>query len=120
MRGTFTQLLCAAALGLTLSACAQDQGERCEVDSDCAAGLVCDLRGGLNTGVCQVSGSGPVDAAVTPGDGAVSDAPTPAADAGADVSVALDTPVASDAAPDVTADSRPDVTAPPADGAAGN
>jgi hypothetical protein len=120
MRGTFTQLLCAAVLGLTLSGCAQNEGERCEVDSDCAAGLVCDLRGGLNTGVCQVSGSGPIDAAVTPRDGSVSDAPAPAADAGADVSVVLDMSVASDAPADVTADSRPDVTAPPADGAAGN
>jgi hypothetical protein len=118
MRGTFTQLLCAAALGLTLTGCAQDEGERCEVDSDCAAGLVCNGSLTNGNGVCARArtNTGPTL------DGGASDGSvTPVTDGAADVSVASDA-VSTDlpVAADVSHDTQPDVTAPPADGAAGN
>jgi hypothetical protein len=120
MRGTFTQLLCAAVLGLTLSGCAQSEGERCEIDSDCATGLVCNASLMTGNGICGrgrttggASDAGPGDGSVLP----------PLPDGAADVSVgsdAVSTDLAVDVTADVSRDSQPDVTAPAPDGGAGN
>src|SRR4029434_10203327 len=76
MRGTLNQLLCAAVLvgGLSLAGCKQNEGERCEVDSDCSGGLSCTSGAASKHAVCRPgTGSAPLDAAVTPGDGSAAD-----------------------------------------------
>jgi hypothetical protein len=126
MRGTLTQLLGAVALAgaLSLSGCAQSEGERCEVDSDCSAGLTCDLRAGLNKGICS-SGSGgvPLDAAVTPADGGSRDGSADLV-VSSDVGAAPDQAASPDLSPDLGADlardTQPDVTAPAPDASTGN
>jgi hypothetical protein len=55
---------------VTLAACKQGQGERCQVDDDCESGLVCNKA--KNT--CQSTTGGDQDAGIT--DAAV-DAPDP-------------------------------------------
>jgi hypothetical protein len=118
MRGTLGQFVCAAAivLGVSLSGCRQDEGERCEVDSDCSAGLVCNSPLQPNGGVCGVTRTGNTvpDAAVTARDGSTApgpDAPAASADTGADQASS------SDLAPDGSADSRPDLAS---DSSSGN
>jgi hypothetical protein len=51
---------------LALSACKQDVGERCEIQSDCKSGLVCDFTNNAG-GVCNVTASS--GAGGTPGTG---------------------------------------------------
>ena len=76
----------ACLVGLVLPACTQDDGEACQVDSDCADGLVCAIAGSLR-GTClppddlppedDTADSGPGDATVdedvTVRDGAADD-----------------------------------------------
>jgi hypothetical protein len=76
---TLPRLLSAAALlaALSLAACKQGEGERCQVNDDCESGLVCVER----TGTCGTSNiapevdAGPVDAEVP--DATLADAATP-------------------------------------------
>jgi hypothetical protein len=112
MRPTLNQLLCAVLLagGLSLAGCKQNEGERCEIDSDCAAGLTCNTRGaGLAKGVCT---SG------TPGV-PMPDAAPPGADVGA-ADQAVSTDGSGDGPTDVTPDTHPDVAAPAPDAPAGS
>ncbi len=69
--------VCILALGasiVTLAACKQGQGERCQVDEDCASGLVCNKA--KNT--CQSTTGGDLDADVI--DAAPADADVDAPD----------------------------------------
>lgn len=113
----FSGCLCASAIALLLAGgCGQTEGERCQIDSDCADGLVCTGDGkSQGNGICKSSSSaaaGGRDAAadvsaaqsdvfVEPqpdADSAADDSFTPAPDAGAaldtaavDVTPAIDT-----------------------------
>lgn len=40
------------AVGLTLSACEQGEGQPCQVESDCSSGLVCCLGAAATRGTC--------------------------------------------------------------------
>jgi hypothetical protein len=109
MRRTLGHLLFAAGLilaGATLTGCKQGEGERCEVNNDCSAGLTCqaDNMGGVCTS--RPGGVRPADAGT---DGAVTSGPDGAASAEAGAGVDLGT--AADGA-------SQDVAAPPADVAA--
>jgi hypothetical protein len=60
--------LIACLVGLVLPACTQDEDEACQVNTDCADGLVCDIAGSSLRGTClppdqiqQDSGSGDGD-----------------------------------------------------------
>lgn len=59
---------------VTLASCKQGQGERCQVDEDCANGLVCNMA--KNT--CQSTTGGDLDASV------IDMAPVPVQDAAVD------------------------------------
>lgn len=69
------------ALGLAAlawTACKQEEGERCQINSDCADGLVCNLA----TLQCAKSGGGGIDATIpidAPDAATVIDAPLDAA-----------------------------------------
>ena len=66
-------LLCAGVI----AACKQTDGERCQIDRDCADGLVCNQ--GTNPPSCQAQrGNEQIDASVPDAD---PDAPTDATDA---------------------------------------
>ena len=116
MRGTLTQLLFAAGLvlvgGAALAGCKQGQNERCEVNSDCQAGLVCNPTMDLSNGVCQPNGTQSVDAST---DVRLSDTATLVTDVGSvvDQGVSPDVaPVAADgAAPDAAHEAGSDVAA---------
>jgi hypothetical protein len=81
--------------------CSQGEGDRCQINSDCASGLFCAPTGSPGNGICQNSnpgtgGSTGQDAAgplVTPD--ASNDVPTVAADA-ADGESTLDAEAAAD------------------------
>ena len=54
-----------AVLGLSaglIAGCKQKEGERCEINDDCEAGLVCNE----GNGVCQPAGSSGADANIHP------------------------------------------------------
>ncbi len=113
----FSGCLCASAIALLLAGgCGQSEGERCQIDSDCADGLICGGEGkSQGNGVCKSGSSdtsGGRDAAadvsaaqpdvfVEPdpdADSAADASSTPAPDAGAaldttavDVTPAIDT-----------------------------
>ena len=73
-------------LGLTLGACDQGEGERCQRSSDCAAGLTCNL----GTQLCQAGVVGIGDAAVdAPLDAEIDAGPDAAPDASLDAPVSL-------------------------------
>jgi hypothetical protein len=120
-----------AFVSLLASGCKQSSGDRCEIDSDCADGLHCDIgtSASLHDGVCtnMMGVATPPDAAapdasVTPdlappdtlfADGAADSAvdsagPDAAVDTGTDAADASITPP--DTAVDVTPDRKPDVT----------
>jgi hypothetical protein len=44
--------LIACLVGLVLPACTQDEDEACQVDTDCADGLICDIAGSSQRGTC--------------------------------------------------------------------
>lgn len=110
-------LLGLSAILLAVPGCGQDEGERCQVDSDCASGLVC-VQGETGNGQCRKRGAAgttdagpdvatdaPVDAPVSGPETPLSPADAPA-DARTDVADApspgLDTqPVALDTGHDV-------------------
>jgi hypothetical protein len=104
------------ALGLSLGAllglaCAQGEGDRCERDGDCKAGLICMKSSNTPSGRCT-SGTG----TVVP-DAAIEAAPMSQPEAGADKAPVVDVPAADTAGPDLTVDTAPaDVRA---DGGAG-
>jgi hypothetical protein len=85
------------ALGGMFWACAQGEGERCERDEDCKAGLRCLRQANSISGRCT-SGS----ITITPDAMIPLDGPPPTTDAGIDQPVQLDTapPPPADAAPD--------------------
>ncbi len=56
---TFSRSLAAAALLFALSGCKQQEGERCQINSDCADGLTCFS----STMTCGTTGSDTPDAA---------------------------------------------------------
>ena len=75
-----------AFLGLTLGACDQGVGERCQRNEDCASGLTCNL----GTQLCQAGVVGIGDAAVdTPLDAELDAGPDAAVDATLDAAPAL-------------------------------
>ncbi len=90
--------LCASAIALLLaSGCGQTEGERCQINSDCADGLTCQEGTSQGNGICKSNTASP-----TAKDAAVDEAPAtvpvePSIDAGS--VTALDTSVA----PDTTA-----------------
>jgi len=115
MRPTLNQLLCAVLLigGLSLAGCKQSEGERCEVNGDCAGGLTCS-GASTGNGNCTSSPTG-----ITPLPDA---APTGDAGAAADVSAAdhaASTDGAGDGPTDATLDTQPEVAAPAPDAPAG-
>ena len=55
-----TLLLCCLVAGAVLYACKQGEGERCQVDADCAEHLVCNKA--KNT--CQATSGGDLDATI--------------------------------------------------------
>jgi hypothetical protein len=65
--------LASLALG-GIASCSQGEGERCQVDDDCAAGLRCNL----GEGVCRSNASDDDDIPVVPPPDAPIDAPTDA------------------------------------------
>jgi len=82
----FPVCLCAAALALfAASGCSQSEGERCQVNSDCASGLQCDSKNG--EGKCE-----PVNSTTSLNDAAV-DVP---ATGGGDTGLSVDTQVSID------------------------
>ena len=58
-----TLLLCCLVAGAVLYACKQAEGERCQVDADCAEHLVCNKA--KNT--CQSTSGGDLDANIPDG-----------------------------------------------------
>jgi hypothetical protein len=95
MRGTLRQFLGAAALvaSVTFCGCKQQEGDRCEVNSDCVSGLVCNLSSNPVNGTCQTSATTPTvpapDAGIPTDGGAV----VPDAAGAPDQAVAPDGPV---------------------------
>ena len=77
----FACVLAASASILTVAACKQGQGERCQVDEDCESGLVCNKA--KNT--CQSTTGGDLDADII--DAAPADAPIDTA-----IDAAIDAP----------------------------
>ena len=77
-------------LAVNTGGCKQKEGEICQIDDDCASGLICNAA----TGKCQTPGSGQIDAA-------------PIVDAAPDIDAAPDAAV--DAAPDAAVDAAPAV-----------
>ena len=51
-RDSFSAILAALLLG-PLAGCSQDEGEPCQLDRDCADGLICDIGRGSSRGTCQ-------------------------------------------------------------------
>ncbi|HEY0711019.1 MAG TPA: hypothetical protein VGG33_29720 [Polyangia bacterium] len=107
----------AGMFGIGVAACDQEEGERCEIDSDCASGLRCELTAG--NGICR-----PINSSNTNPDGAAPDAMTSRPDtavdmreAGGEVRIdsAADVPDAAADVPvqvDTPADTGVDVSAP--------
>ena len=55
-------LAMAAGLGVGLATCKQSEGDRCQVDTDCLEGLVCNQV----TKTCQTSSGGGPDGSIRP------------------------------------------------------
>jgi hypothetical protein len=53
--------LIACLVGLVLPACTQDEDEACQVDTDCADGLVCTIAGSQLRGTCLPPDQGPTE-----------------------------------------------------------
>jgi hypothetical protein len=87
------------ALGGMFWACAQGEGDRCERDEDCQAGLRCVRQANSISGLCRSGSTTVTPDAMVPADGP---AVTPTPDAPVDQPVQLDTapPPPADAAPD--------------------
>jgi len=119
MPRTLDRFLLAAVLfagGSSLAGCKQGEGERCELHSDCSAGLMC--VGDPKTGVCSASPAQPAaDASAGGGDTrSSSEAAAPVSsdgggpDEGIPADVAAPTPDVTPAVPDLAPDVRPDGT----------
>ena len=72
--------------GLTLllllaGGCGQNEGGRCQIDSDCASGLICS-KGSTGNGVCRAPGGSTVDDASSATDAAEDLEPTAGPEAG--------------------------------------
>ncbi|HEY0715770.1 MAG TPA: hypothetical protein VGF45_24010 [Polyangia bacterium] len=110
----------AGLFGLTALACEQKEGERCEIDTDCASDLTCE--GTVGNGICRRrSGT------TTPDGGGTPDAMTPSPDVSldtrvetggpadtADSSGAADVPADVPVPVDVPRETGPDVSLPDA------
>jgi len=62
---TWTRLTVAALLALSLVACKQGVGERCQIDDDCEIGLICSQTN-LNFSTCRTPPPPVIDAAPPP------------------------------------------------------
>lgn len=51
-------LVLAAVFPCAVAACSQDAGEACQVDRDCASGLICNRALGSSRGQCVAPGGG--------------------------------------------------------------
>lgn len=62
----FPGCLCASAIALLFATgCSRSAGERCQVNSDCASGLVCSIENSTGNGICKsTTGSTFTDAAL--------------------------------------------------------
>lgn len=79
MRSSFLVGIVWVVLGLSASACEQDEGEPCQTDRDCASGLECNRAVGSDRGECV----GPAEEPAPDEPGALDDdAGTSDADAG--------------------------------------
>ncbi len=102
----------ALLLALTLTGCKQSEGDRCQMDSDCAEGLICcTLTGASTEGTCQLKAR--CNATDGGADQTTYDAMTDlgAGDAAADRLSAADSAAADAARPD-TAAPQPDLALP--------
>lgn len=70
MRALVPALLVALGIGLWFAACSQGEGDRCQINSDCASGLVCNQA----TQSCSKTIGGGIDATVPTIDASI-DAP---------------------------------------------
>lgn len=104
-------VLFAGLAGLGAYGCAQGEGERCEIASDCESSLICEVTAG--NGICRARGSANIGADAAGGSGGT-DAVVSAPDAAVDARVDARQDVGSDVAtPD--APNAPDVPAAPVD-----
>ena len=78
--------------------CSQGEGDRCEIDSDCASGLVCADTGSRHNGICRRPGSGGSTGQDAAGSGVVADAASDGPAVAADAATGVDAPVVSDGA----------------------
>jgi hypothetical protein len=64
----FPGCLCASAIALLFATgCGRSAGERCQVKSDCASGLICEIKNSTGNGICTSNtGSSLPDAATGP------------------------------------------------------
>jgi hypothetical protein len=81
MHPSLRSLLCGLGILASLSfaaGCSQGEGERCQITSDCASGLVCDGAGSTGNGVCRkTTSANKNDAATEPGPGEDASVSTP-------------------------------------------
>ena len=93
--------------GLLWGACAQDEGDRCEVTDDCKSGLLCVKMSNQISGVCESSDRPATDASTTPPvDAAVSvDTRDTATDTQSPTDVLEAAPDVTEASPEAAVDS---------------
>jgi hypothetical protein len=81
MHPSLRSLLCGLGILASFSlaaGCSQGEGERCQITSDCASGLVCDAAGSTGNGVCRkTTTTGKNDAATEPSPGQDASVSTP-------------------------------------------
>jgi hypothetical protein len=107
MPRTLDRFLLVAALvagGFSLAGCKQEEGEYCEVSSDCAAGLMCQSTGRCSAMAPVIMDAGPSVPSGTTDGGTDQAAPAPAG------------PDALDLAPEAQPAPPPDATTSSADG----
>jgi len=95
MRRILRTGICLLGLSTALGACGQNEGGRCQVDSDCASGLTCTTNSSNSStgnGICRSSNTSTPDAATN--DDTSSTAPSSSLDLGLDTpsSGAVDLP----------------------------
>jgi hypothetical protein len=112
MRRSLACLALLIATALPLSACLQGVGDRCQLPSDCADGLICSYSFNQDTlssdGICQMAVDAGPDMAPPTHDAAPDHHDAPGMDLDGDVSDAADVPVDT-VTPDVPVDMPGDV-----------
>jgi hypothetical protein len=106
----FGVLVFAAALAAAAAGCKQGSGDRCEINSDCDDGLLCDTAAGDNSGGICRSIAGPVDSGAGKTDTAAEAASDAASEAAADAPAETG---GSEAGEDAGADAPADADAAP-------